>query len=83
MDRLANLRYWETIVAYIIVGLVILFQLFMLVILYYSQHDTPLQKIKKKLKQKKEAQDVDGMKWRFWKAKPTDDQREAVKWDEN
>lgn len=60
MERLANLRYWETIAAYIIAGLVILFQLVILATVYYSQHDTPLQKIKKKLKQKKEAQDGDG-----------------------
>ena len=60
MDRLANLRYWETIAAYIIAGLVILFKLVMLAILYYSQHDTPLQKIKKKIKQKKEEEHADG-----------------------
>lgn len=60
MDRLVNLRYWESMAGYIITGLVFLWMIICFVYVYYREHDTPLQKIKKKLKQKKEAQDGDG-----------------------
>lgn len=33
--------------------------------------------------QEKASLESYGTKWRFWTAKPTDDQREVVKWDEN
>lgn len=55
MEKIANLKYWESIVSYIILGLVTLSQIVFFCIVYYSQHDTPLQKIKKKLNRKKEG----------------------------
>ena len=55
MEKLAGLKYWESIVGYIIIGFVALCQIVVFAVGYYTDHDTPLQKIIKKLKRKKDA----------------------------